>query len=217
MLVVDDFAIRRGQTCSTVLTSVEGRHVVDVLPTREAGPLAACAEGARRGAPDAPQVADRFHLWRPKAVRAEQWWPRWQYPVLKVRGVSARTRAAIRQVEDEEMWPNAVAHALSRFEWAFRQPGRYPNASEVCSPGIEVEDAGDDLEQAMLHLPSGARRDLGRLITRIDEEFDCRALPVPPRNRTIPSPSAIAPRCPGDTEAVMVELSRAGSSALDTA
>ncbi|MEU8495944.1 hypothetical protein ACGFYF_37425 [Streptomyces lavendulae] len=41
VLGVDDFAIRRCQTYSTVLTSVEDHRVVDVLPTREAGPLAA--------------------------------------------------------------------------------------------------------------------------------------------------------------------------------
>lgn len=77
------------------------------------------------------------------------------------------------------MWPNAVAQALSRFEEAFKQSGRYLNASEAYSPGIEVEDARDDLERALLHLPPGARRDLGRLITRIDEEFERRTLPEP--------------------------------------
>ena len=114
---------------------------------------------------------------RPKAVRAERWRPRWQYPVLRVPGVSARTRAAIRRIEDQEMWPNAVAKALSIFGWALDQPGRYLDASAFESPG--VGDARDDLELAMLYLPLGAKRDLGRLVTRIDEEFERRTLPEP--------------------------------------
>ncbi|MFJ4851471.1 MULTISPECIES: hypothetical protein [unclassified Streptomyces] len=77
------------------------------------------------------------------------------------------------------MWPNTVADALSRFERAFKQPGRCLNASEAVSPGMEVEDARDDLECAMRLLPPGAKRDLGRLVTHIDEEFERRTLPEP--------------------------------------
>ncbi|MEU3620559.1 transposase [Streptomyces sp. NPDC006872] len=79
---MDDFAIRRGQTYSSVLTCGETHRVIDVLPTRDSGPLTvwlathpgmeiicrdragAYAEGARIGAPTAVQVADRFHLWQ---------------------------------------------------------------------------------------------------------------------------------------------------------
>ena len=77
---VDDWAFRKGQRYGTILVDLDKHKVLDLLPDRTAESLiawlkahpgikvvsrdraSAYSRGAREGAPEATQVADRFHL-----------------------------------------------------------------------------------------------------------------------------------------------------------
>jgi transposase len=77
---IDDWAWCKGSTYGTIIVDLERREVIDLLPVRSAGATAdwlkqhpdiemisrdhcgSFAQGAHEGAPQARQVADRFHI-----------------------------------------------------------------------------------------------------------------------------------------------------------
>ncbi len=90
VLGIDDFAFRRGRDYGTVLIDMETGQVIGVLPDRETGTVKKWLEdhpgaavicrdrgtgygaACRQGAPDAVQVADRWHLLHNLSDRVRQ-------------------------------------------------------------------------------------------------------------------------------------------------
>ncbi|MFG3531908.1 ISL3 family transposase [Streptomyces sp. NPDC047917] len=90
VLGIDDFALLKGHTYATLLVDLESRRPIDVLPGREAAPVArrpaghpevqiicrdrasAYAEAARTAAPQAVQAADVWHPWNNLAKAVEK-------------------------------------------------------------------------------------------------------------------------------------------------
>jgi transposase len=135
---VDEFALRRGHTYGTVLVDMETRPV-DVLADRTSTTLAAwlerhpaievvCrdrdgpyAEGASSGAPQARQVADRWHLLKNIVEVVERILRRnrapWSIPLRRLNPAPARSdRPRSRGLEPRErdtvttmctLWPIA--------------------------------------------------------------------------------------------------------------
>jgi transposase len=101
-LGVDDWAFRRNVAYGTILVDLQDHQVVDLLPDRAATTLETWlkahpgvqlisrdrageyATGARKGAPKAVQVADRFHVQKNLGEAVEHIFRRYQEPLHQI-------------------------------------------------------------------------------------------------------------------------------------
>ena len=115
---VDDFGFRRGNASGTILVDLERHRVVDLFEGHSVESIArwlgqhpcvevvgrdrsnVCREGIAKGAPDALQVADRWHLLRSLALGLEEF-------LLHKRPALGRA-AAPRTDEGEELLPGSI-------------------------------------------------------------------------------------------------------------
>lgn len=172
VLGVDDFAQRRGHRYATILVDMHTHRPIDVLPDREADTLAdwlrrrpgvqiicrdrsgAYADGAARGAPEAIQVADRWHLMHnlSEAVhkvvtrhrRCLQQTPAAPAPLpvaAKARAMSGRradnTRrrhAAVQVLRTDGLTIRAIMRRLGMSRGTVRKHARAPTAEQLLGP-----------------------------------------------------------------------------------
>ncbi len=194
VLGIDDWARRKGQTYGTILVDLERRRVVDLLDDRTADSLAAWlhqhpgveviardragayADGARRGAPGAVQVADRFHLLANVGETVERVMQR-KRALLKE---TARVVDQLRAVPTDGA-PSASSHSVTRTEQ--QQQARRQQRLERYEAVVALHQAGFTASQIARDVGLG-RKTVGRFL---------RAGSFPERAQTRRRTSILAP------------------------
>jgi transposase len=161
---VDDWALKKGHTYGTILVDLETRRVADLLPDRTAPTLAAWlqargsveviardrsseyARGATLGAPDAVQVADRWHL----LDNLRQRFARWlagihgrlgQLPPVGVNGLRVQRTGAYPRTRAEEA-ARAASNGPPRSRCAPLRPGPSARLTPGLAPPGGLAPAG---------------------------------------------------------------------------
>src|SRR5215510_13673105 len=171
VLGVDDFAFRRGHRYGTILVDQEAHRPIEILPSREAATLRtwlqghpeieiitrdrslAYAEAARSGAPQAVQVADRFHILQNLREAVERTLVK-RHPVLRraAQEISPRyqteqmlkAEGLIESLSDRVTPVNQKTQALSQQRRA-RRLARYEEVRQLKQQGLPIRQITQQL------------------------------------------------------------------------
>jgi transposase len=146
---VDDWALRKGQCYGTILVDLEQGRVIDLLPGRDGAALkvwlkehpsvevitrdrwAAYAQAATEGAPQARQVADRWHLLKNLREAVERLLARMSGAVHEALGNAPRSDDGGRPASvaaEADGGPSEVAPSAAATPFGTAPDGRPPSA-----------------------------------------------------------------------------------------
>jgi len=192
VLGVDDWAKRKGQSYGTILVDLEKHRVIDLLPDRQAETLAAWlkqhpgveiisrdrsnayADGARQGAPDAIQIADRWHIHKNLSEAVER----------DLQAKPEYLRQAARIVDQEATENKAelnqpVDSQGKLVRWNDRRRQRYEEVREFWRQGATIrkiaEHFGMHRRTIRMYINSDScpeRRSPGKRPSQLDRHFD---------------------------------------------
>lgn len=165
-LGLDDFCFRRGYRFGTILVDLESHRPIDVLPDRRAESAAAWmrdnpeiavvsrdrgtdyASAASRGAPQAIQVADRFHICKNLTEATQLLLARCQAEILASRTMEepAQNESGQPVISIEEWRPKEPAQVQkARLTRGAGRKARYEQAMEGLAQGLTTKEVACQL------------------------------------------------------------------------